>query len=772
MKRLLFAFLFFSLGPAAWSQVDVELKEKSDFFHDKDGNLGIHRIKEMDFSSEPLTGGFFDGAVWMKLHPCDVTDERENLNLVYREPLDQFAVYLNGRELIHSQSFRETTGLAPHFWNIAKISKISCAPVYVRFQYGDVMSFSLSLMDTETLRSTELGYLFFYGFFFSVIFIALILSIYFFTRTRNVLYLYFTGLLIFQDILGASLLSGFLFKFWMPPSVFITYDWGNIFAPLMNFFLLMFARSFLRLPKASLASRLTLLFAASQLLLVSPLIVNLMTPVFSQTPLFSSLVNQSIIWSCYWALLLGFLNLSHWYAKLFLFASGFKVLGQLLKTLLLQGDFPQWLGFLGNESSFAVYNIAAIGSLLESSVFIGGIIFLENQRAKEKDREFQSLNKKLQQTELKQARISASKQVAHDIRSPLTALNMVLSDLSALPEDSRILAKRAVERINRIANSILSDDHSSNPKPSIEPITIISLVLDSVATEKGLSLSSSPSIQIKQKISREAAFKVSQIDPSKLSRALSNLINNAAEAVQKAGTIVVSMRIDHFDDSMTIVQIIDDGVGIPEGLKRKVFNRSFTTKASSHKGSGLGLSYAKEVIEESGGTIDLSSELGKGTCITIKLKSMDAPSWLCDRLELSSDKQILVVDDDPSIHQIWTSKLKNLRTRMFLTLSSFEAFLGSGKYPDEASFLALIDHDFNDKNVSGLEVIMRKQIQNNSVLVTNLSLTPALVEELKSKSLRILPKSLIRYVPVDIPKRSQSAEPPSEEKENWPPTGG
>ncbi|WP_339143154.1 HAMP domain-containing sensor histidine kinase [Pseudoalteromonas galatheae] len=104
----------------------------------------------------------------------------------------------------------------------------------------------------------------------------------------------------------------------------------------------------------------------------------------------------------------------------------------------------------------------------------------------------------------------------------------------------------------------------------------------------------------------------------KLIQVFTNLLINAAQALESEGEIRVSTRLDH---ECVLIQIQDDGIGIPEEIKNKIFDPFFTTK-SIGKGTGLGLSISYDIIKEHGGELLVKSEVGVGSCFTITLPVM------------------------------------------------------------------------------------------------------------------------------------------------------
>ena len=102
-------------------------------------------------------------------------------------------------------------------------------------------------------------------------------------------------------------------------------------------------------------------------------------------------------------------------------------------------------------------------------------------------------------------------------------------------------------------------------------------------------------------------------DPTFMKRALTNLINNAIQAMPDGGELTVTA---YEKEKSVIITVGDTGVGIPENVKPLIFKPLMTTKA---KGQGLGLAVVKRLVEALGGQIGFESQEGKGTTFTIEL---------------------------------------------------------------------------------------------------------------------------------------------------------
>jgi len=105
-------------------------------------------------------------------------------------------------------------------------------------------------------------------------------------------------------------------------------------------------------------------------------------------------------------------------------------------------------------------------------------------------------------------------------------------------------------------------------------------------------------------------------DRNEIETMLLILISNALDAVSEGGTVLVSGT--PADDDAIEVRVTDNGCGIKEADLNRIFQPFFTTKAPGH-GTGLGLSIALNIAKEHGGSIDVASELNKGTEVLVRL---------------------------------------------------------------------------------------------------------------------------------------------------------
>jgi signal transduction histidine kinase len=186
-------------------------------------------------------------------------------------------------------------------------------------------------------------------------------------------------------------------------------------------------------------------------------------------------------------------------------------------------------------------------------------------------------------------------------------------------------------------------------------------------------------------------------DAAELREALVNILFNAMDAMPEGGNITMASRQE---DSSVVLSVSDTGTGIPEEVRRKVFDPFFSTKAS--KGSGLGLSVTMGIITKHGGSIDVESTQGEGTTFHIRLPIANSVAEAsCPKSETPIVKRarILLVDDDPEVSDIIGLTLEHLGHRVTVVTSGGEALSAF-----ERNDYRLVITDLGMPDISGLDV--------------------------------------------------------------------
>ncbi|MBX2994114.1 MAG: HAMP domain-containing histidine kinase [Bdellovibrionaceae bacterium] len=325
--------------------------------------------------------------------------------------------------------------------------------------------------------------------------------------------------------------------------------------------------------------------------------------------------------------------------------------------------------------------------------------------------------------------------VRHNIRSPLAVLNAYFTATSTESLALKDQGHRAAHRIEEILSEM---EGGGEPVPQAVPSP--TAIFDAVALarqileEKSL-LQSSALLEIKS----NSPCAYTRISGPDLKATLSNLLDNALQAIGSDGRIEIDIEAD---GSMVAVSIQDNGKGIAPELLPKVREKGFTH--GKENGSGLGLYYAEKLMEEAQGGLTIESELGKGTTVSLMFPQEPTPTWYCDSLVVPKDGTLFICDDQPYMLQAWQIKLpKAIRTRFFGAAEDLPAASEIGP-----SDRFLIDHDFGKGKRTGLAAIRELPNPAHAVLVTGRAYEAEIQTECVTAGCKLLSKDLIVSFPV------------------------
>ncbi len=209
--------------------------------------------------------------------------------------------------------------------------------------------------------------------------------------------------------------------------------------------------------------------------------------------------------------------------------------------------------------------------------------------------------------------------LAHEIKNPLAGIRVTMEALAEetyLAEDDRDLLFKVVDEIKRIDGLVKGLlNFARPPQPHFMP-TDVNGVLDSaahLALQDRKPENGGGTIAVRKQFAQ--GLPVINADPLQLKQVFMNLIINAADAVEEAGTIILETSFDPAICAVTVA-VTDTGRGMDAAIRDRIFQPFFTTKT---KGTGLGLAISKRLIEEQGGSIFVESDEGRGTTLRLVL---------------------------------------------------------------------------------------------------------------------------------------------------------
>jgi len=249
----------------------------------------------------------------------------------------------------------------------------------------------------------------------------------------------------------------------------------------------------------------------------------------------------------------------------------------------------------------------------------------QNQLLKDKV----DLQEKLKEIEHLAAVGRLSAQVAHEVRNPLHAIGLEAElALESAPANSSVKSAlqailASVDRLEKITENYLRLSRmGSGERQDVDLAQLLDNVLATYATAIEKSMRER-GVQIDWKTEGSASLRV-RIDGTTFEQAIGNLLQNALQA----GGDRIEFRLGQAESGRVFIRIEDNGPGVPDSVREKLFTPFSTTKA---QGTGLGLSFVKKVAEESGGEVRFIEKTklgGAGFEILLPEAGMQPPAFL------------------------------------------------------------------------------------------------------------------------------------------------
>lgn len=226
-----------------------------------------------------------------------------------------------------------------------------------------------------------------------------------------------------------------------------------------------------------------------------------------------------------------------------------------------------------------------------------------------------SMEERLYQSERLAAVGKFAAGIAHEINNPIgnvigiTKLRLKNTQDAAIREDLESIIKDA-GRCANIIKDLLAYSRQSPPKKELVPVGI--LINDAIRTLN--QQTDSKNIAVTKELQDD--LQNIAVDPLQMSQVLSNILLNAAQSIESSGEITIRTSI--IGDNIAEIAISDNGAGIDEGIKDRIFYPFFTTKAVG-EGTGLGLAISYGIVQNHGGEIIAESSKGEGSAFMIRL---------------------------------------------------------------------------------------------------------------------------------------------------------
>lgn len=217
--------------------------------------------------------------------------------------------------------------------------------------------------------------------------------------------------------------------------------------------------------------------------------------------------------------------------------------------------------------------------------------------------------------------LDISRQAAHDIRSPLTALDAIAKNLTSLSEEQRKLFLAVASRFNGISDHLLrssknlTQNSTESQTLSMSSGNVLDLCKNLLTEKKILKPNLTFIADFPDSLGEPASYRA---HPIELGAILSNLINNSIEASSDGQTISFTAKLE---PATLFITLSDHGDGIPAEVQSQLLHRPVTF--GKENGNGLGLYSASRIIQRWGGNFKIISDGRSGTTIEIKIITTD-----------------------------------------------------------------------------------------------------------------------------------------------------
>jgi signal transduction histidine kinase len=313
--------------------------------------------------------------------------------------------------------------------------------------------------------------------------------------------------------------------------------------------------------------------------------------------------------------------------------------------------------------SFIAAAIAALGALA-----LGGFLVVLVLRDMAERRRAEEM---LRQSQKMEAIGQLTGGIAHDFNNLLTAVIGNLDMIRTRAGNDRLqrMADNALEAARRgakLASQLLA--FSRSQRMDVGPVDLAQLLNGMNGL---LAQSVGPSVRVDVSIEEDARFVVS--DTNQLELALLNLAVNARDAMPEGGTLTIkAQKVDDPARHLPSIElsVTDAGMGMTEEVRARAIEPFYTTKPIG-QGTGLGLSQVYAVVRESGGTLAIDSEPGKGTTVrmilpagappVVRPQSNAPPTTTPSGTRSSQHTRVLVVDDDKLVRRFVSESLRSLQ---------------------------------------------------------------------------------------------------------------
>lgn len=350
-----------------------------------------------------------------------------------------------------------------------------------------------------------------------------------------------------------------------------------------------------------------------------------------------------------------------------------------------------------------------------------------------------------------------SARLAHDIHSPLAAMEMGLDLLSRkFSKTDLAILTNGIQSVRDIANHVLeryrkqtAEMHESFVKSTdngniVRPILLFSLV-ELIVSQKKHEWYNKP-CELTFSIKSGAKLGWVNVAPNEVKRVLSNLLNNAYDALIAKTHGMIHITLSSTDHELHL-ELQDTGIGIPAEKMTDVLNG----ESLKHVGKGLGLSGAKKYMEDLSGKLSICSRNGHGTKVKLIFPRVNNLNWFPGSISAIQTSTGIVLDDDFSMLMYWEQRLSEvgLIPKLFSEYDKAMQWIKNNKKQTQSSIF-LVDYELAESKTNGLMFLQNMDDRHNRYLITSHAEEVDFQQAAENAHIWLIPKSILSEVTFDI----------------------
>lgn len=340
------------------------------------------------------------------------------------------------------------------------------------------------------------------------------------------------------------------------------------------------------------------------------------------------------------------------------------------------------------------------------------------------------------------------RQIRHDSRGAIQAIKAVLDSSNNLDELELEILRSATQRLEVMMNDTkINKAKTINHKTSSQKNALchIHTCISDIVREKNILFKTNSEIELDFSYDESSLKTFLKINETSIKRIVSNILDNSFDAIkQKSEHGLITIKLEVFENTLKL-NIRDNGIGIKPELMANIGKKGYTLKSN---GTGLGISWAINTIQEYGGQLNIESNYNEWTKISIEIPIEDSDLSATNSINLNKYNTIVAIDDDPSVIRTWKTKiLEDSKYSIgFFSYESGEDYFLNHELDDKTLFL--IDYDLGSGKFNGTEIATRIGEKENTILVSNNFDDWEIQKYCRDNKIKIIPKTIISDISV------------------------